>query len=79
MRQLEIGGSSDFSQEFLYDQLHPKKQAFVQKFARPKRPGTDAKSLTDDDIILLCSGKGGSRLTTTGSSSALKDDGDEAE
>lgn len=38
-KKLEIGGSSDFSQEFLYDQLHPKKQAFVQKFARPKRPG----------------------------------------
>ena len=44
--QLEIGGSADFSQEYLYDQLHPKKQAFTQKFARPKRPGKGTLRVT---------------------------------
>jgi len=45
-KKLEIGGSADFSQAFLYDQLHPKKQAFTQKFARPKRPGKGGSRLT---------------------------------
>ena len=49
--QLEIGGSADFSQSFLYDQLHPKKQAFVQKFARPKRPGKGGSRLTSSSKI----------------------------
>ena len=49
--QLEIGGAAEFSQEYLYDQLHPKKQVFTQKFARPKRPGKGGSRITSSSKL----------------------------
>lgn len=37
--QLEIGDAAEFTQEWLYEQLHPAKVVFQQKFKRPMRPG----------------------------------------
>eukprot|EP00045_Choanoeca_perplexa_P002045 m.22772 g.22772 ORF g.22772 m.22772 type:complete len:341 (+) comp11295_c0_seq1:75-1097(+) len=44
-KKLEIGEASEFTQEWLYDQLHPAKTVFKQKFSRPTRPGKGARRL----------------------------------
>ena len=36
---MEVGEGSEVTQESLYDQLHPAKVVFKQKFARPPPPG----------------------------------------
>jgi twinfilin-like protein len=38
-KKLEIGEASEFTQEWLYEQLHPTQVVFKQKFKRPTRPG----------------------------------------
>eukprot|EP00730_Choanoeca_flexa_P008564 TRINITY_DN12506_c0_g1_i2.p2 TRINITY_DN12506_c0_g1~~TRINITY_DN12506_c0_g1_i2.p2 ORF type:complete len:341 (+),score=75.05 TRINITY_DN12506_c0_g1_i2:2939-3961(+) len=45
-KKLEIGEASEFTQEWLYDQLHPAKTVFKQKFSRPSRPGKGGRRLT---------------------------------
>ncbi len=44
--QLEIGEGSEFTGEWLSDQLHPVKTVFKPKFARPSRPGRGGRRLT---------------------------------
>ena len=45
--QLEIGDASEFTQERLYEQLHPAKVVFQQKFKRPMRPGGSSRCRLD--------------------------------
>lgn len=44
-KKLEIGEGSDFTNDWLYDQLHPAKTVFKAKFARPARPGAGGRRL----------------------------------
>jgi len=44
-KKLEIGEASEFTQEWLYEQLHPAKVVFQQKFKRPMRPGKGGRRL----------------------------------
>ncbi|EDQ91064.1 uncharacterized protein MONBRDRAFT_31730 [Monosiga brevicollis MX1] len=44
-KKLEIGESAELTQEFLYDQLHPAKTVFKQKFSRPSRPGKGGRRM----------------------------------
>lgn len=46
VKKLEIGEGSEFTSEWLYDQLHPVKTVFKPKFARPSRPGRGGRRLT---------------------------------
>jgi twinfilin-like protein len=36
--QLEIDDASELTEEFLYDELHPKKNIATMKFEKPKGP-----------------------------------------
>jgi len=44
-KKLEIGEGADFTNDWLYDQLHPAKTVFKAKFARPARPGQGGRRL----------------------------------
>eukprot|EP00049_Salpingoeca_infusionum_P018333 m.356748 g.356748 ORF g.356748 m.356748 type:complete len:344 (-) comp17615_c0_seq1:169-1200(-) len=45
-KKLEISEGSEFTQEFLYDALHPAKVVFKQQFSRPKGPGRGPRRMT---------------------------------
>eukprot|EP00043_Microstomoeca_roanoka_P018325 m.195306 g.195306 ORF g.195306 m.195306 type:complete len:71 (+) comp16802_c3_seq7:129-341(+) len=47
-KKLEISEGSEFTQEWLYDTLHPAQVVFKQKFARPSRPGKGGRRLIRD-------------------------------
>lgn len=36
--QMEIDSGDELTEEFLYDEVHPKQQAFKQAFAKPRGP-----------------------------------------
>ena len=36
--QIEVDGPDDVDEEFLMEALHPKTQAFRQKFSKPPKP-----------------------------------------
>ncbi|XP_075403583.1 twinfilin-2 [Tenrec ecaudatus] len=38
-KKIEIGDGAELTADFLYDEVHPKQQAFRQAFAKPKGPG----------------------------------------
>ncbi|EGD81737.1 hypothetical protein PTSG_02449 [Salpingoeca rosetta] len=47
-KKLEISEGSEFTQEWLYDTLHPKQVVFKQKFKKPARPGKGGRRLIRD-------------------------------
>ncbi len=37
--QIEVDSPGDLTEEYIYEEIHPKKNVATQKFARPKGPG----------------------------------------
>lgn len=44
-KHLEIGEASEFTHDWLFDQLHPAKTVYKTKFDRPKKPGKGGRRL----------------------------------
>lgn len=45
VKKIEIGEASEFTHDWLYDQLHPAKSIVKTKFDRPKKPGKGSRRL----------------------------------